>query len=81
MWTQQTENNAVWVCTITIRHNNQDKQCRFFVVSGYGPVLLGIPDIEIFHILSVKCRTIEPRKYVREINEENVENKPDTKKN
>ena len=43
---------------VKIEHNNKHKLCNFFVVSGNGQVLLGMPDIEIQNILAVICNTI-----------------------
>ena len=33
--------------------------CRFFVVPGNDPVLLGMPDIGILDILTINCNTID----------------------
>ena len=69
------------VCNITIRHKENHKLCRFFVVPGDSPAVSGIPEIEIVGILSVKCNTIEPRRHIQEINEQHIEEKSCTNKN
>ena len=38
-------------CTLKIRHNAKCGQCRFFVVPGDSPTLLGMPDIELLSIM------------------------------
>ena len=35
--------------------------CRFFVLLGYGPSLLGMPDIEVLDILTIHCNTIDTK--------------------
>ena len=61
------------VCINTIRYKDIHKSCRFFVVTGGSPELLGMPNIEILSILSVKCSTIEPRSHTWESNEYRTE--------
>ena len=41
--------------------------------TGDGPALLGLLDIKIPGILSVKCNTTEPGRNMREINEQSME--------
>ena len=43
------------ICTVKLRHENKCVRCRFFVVPGNGPALLGIPDIELLSILRITC--------------------------
>ena len=38
------------------------KKCIFFVVPGYGEVLLGMPDIELLNILHMNCNTVGTEK-------------------
>ena len=38
--------------------------------SANGPALLGMLDIEMLEILSVKCNTIDLKKQIQEINEQ-----------
>ena len=39
-------------CSVNIKHNDKCVKCRFFVVPGDGPVLIGIPDIHLLGIIS-----------------------------
>ena len=41
------------VCTIRLRHKDQDVKCSFFVVPGHGPELIGMLDIELLNILKI----------------------------
>ena len=61
------------VSSAKIRGTN--KLCIIFVVLGGGPALLAIPDIEIPGILSMKHTTVEARRCMRGINEQNLRNK------
>ena len=51
------------------------------VVWGGGPTLLGIPDIKILDILSVKGITIQPRRCTPEIHKQSREDKYCSNKN
>ena len=42
---------------------------------GGSTALLGMPDNKIISILSVKCTTIEPRRYTQEIKEQSLDGK------
>ena len=46
------------VCTVNLRHKDKCAKCRFFVIPGDGPALLGMPDIELLNILRVSCEVI-----------------------
>ena len=39
-------------CYIALTHKEEQKICKFFVVSGGGPALLGMPDIDNLGILT-----------------------------
>ena len=43
-----------------------------FIVLGDGQAMLGMSDIEILNILSVKCSTLEPSGHMREIDEQRI---------
>ena len=34
-------------------------KCRFFVVPGGGPVILGMPDTEVLGILKITCEVTD----------------------
>ena len=57
------------------------KLCRFFVVPGGGPALLGMPDIKILGILSVICNRLELRGHTGGTGEHRIEDKSCTNKN
>ena len=46
------------MCTVRLRYKDKNAKCRFFVVPGDGPALLGMPDIELLHILKIMCDMI-----------------------
>ena len=56
-------------------HKNKQKPCRFFVVSGGGPGLLGIPDVEILELQSVNSNTLEPSWKSRQISGQTKQDK------
>ena len=61
-------------------HKDKQKPCKFFVVPGEGPSLLGMPDVETLELLSVNCNTIEPGQMNRQINEHRMQDKSNTNK-
>ena len=77
----KSKRKQLGVCGVTIRHKSKGKLCRFIVAPGGSLALLGMPDIEMHSLLSVKCITIEPRRHVRKINGHSMENKSCTNKN
>ena len=69
---QATKNNSVILKTyrqsnieqlgmyiVRFIHKNKIAKCRFFVVSGDGSALLGLPDIKLLDILKIICETME----------------------
>ena len=50
------------ICNLTIKHKYKQKLHRFFVVPGNGPAILGMLEIEVQGILSMKYRTVDPQK-------------------
>ena len=46
------------MCTVRLRHKDKIAKCRFFVVPGDGPALLGMPDIELLDILKIMCKVM-----------------------
>ena len=50
------------------KHTCINKLCRFYVVSGGHPALLGLPVIKILGILNVKCNMIVTIKLTQGIN-------------
>ena len=43
------------VCAVKFRHKIKFPKCRFPVVPGDGPALLGKPDIEVLGVLKITC--------------------------
>ena len=66
---------------MTTRYKDKHKVCRFFVVPRGGPVLMGMPDVEMLDFLIVKFNTLEQRRHTREINEQSREDKSCAKNN
>ena len=50
---KHTVSLAICMCTVRLRYRDKIAKCRFFVVPGDGPVLLGMPGIELLDILKV----------------------------
>ena len=46
------------MCIVRLRHRGKTVKCRIFVVTGDGPVLLWMPDIELLDILKIICAVI-----------------------
>ena len=49
-------------CVVVIENINKCKIYIFFVVTGDGDTLLGMPDIDLSNILQIKCNTIHTKK-------------------
>ena len=47
------------VCSVKLRHKDKVARCRFFVVPGDGPVLLGMPETELLGIPKIACELVE----------------------
>ena len=47
------------ICKVKIEHNNKQKICKFFVLTGNGKALLGMPHIDILNIIQINCNTID----------------------
>ena len=43
------------MCTVRLRCKDKTAKCRFSLVPGDGPVLLGMPDIEVLNIPRIIC--------------------------
>ena len=54
----QSDIEQLGMCTVKLRHKNKSAQCRFFVVPGDGPALIGMPDIELLSVLRITCNVI-----------------------
>ena len=61
------------VCMIKLRHKDMIARCRFFVVPGHGPALLGIPDTEFLGILKIMCNVPEGQQTDRKYDSETME--------
>ena len=46
------------MCIVKFRHKDENAKCRFFVVSGDGPALLGMPDSKLLYILRITSEVI-----------------------
>ena len=69
----QSDIEQLGVCTVRLRHNDNNAKCRFFVVLGDGPALLGVPDIEMLNILKTTCEMIGDPHESRKFNLQTIE--------
>ena len=53
------------MCSVKIRHKDKVARCRFFVVPGDGPALLGMPDIKLLSILMIMFNVTEDQQTSR----------------
>ena len=55
------------MCTVRLRHKDEDAKCGFLVVVGDGSILLGMMDVKLLNILNIECEVIgdphESRKF------------------
>ena len=51
---------------------NKSNVCKFLVIPGRGPALLGVPCIKMLGFLGVECNTIGPRRHTLEIDEQSI---------
>ena len=61
------------VCTVRLIHRDKNAKCRFFVVPGDDPALLGMTDIELLNILKVMCEVIGVPPESRKFNLQTIE--------
>ena len=61
------------MCTEKLRHKDQIARCRFLVVSGGGPALLEMPDIELLSILKIMCDVVEGQQADRKFDSQTME--------
>ena len=61
------------MCTVRLRYKNKNAKCRFCVVPGEGPALIGMPDIKLLNILKIICEVIDDRHESKKINFQTVE--------
>ena len=59
------------MCTVRLRH--QIVICRFFVLLGDGPSLLGMPDIQLLDILKMMCEVVEYQQADRKLNSQTIQ--------
>ena len=64
----QTTITQFCIRRLKIEHNYKYKMCNFFVVSGNGQAILGMPDIEILSLLIISCNTIGTMKADKNVN-------------
>ena len=51
----QWDIEQIEMCTVKVRYKDKSTKYRFFVVPGYSPTPIGIPDIELLNILRITC--------------------------
>ena len=56
-----------------LRYKDKGAKCRFFLVPGDGPELLGMPDIELLNILRITCAVISGPHESRKLDSEAIE--------
>ena len=61
------------VSSVKLRHKDKAARCRIFVVTGDGPALLGMPDIELLVILKITCEVIEDQQVGRKFDSQAME--------
>ena len=69
----QSDIKQLGVCTVILRHKIKDAKCRFLVVPGDSPALLGRPDIELPTILIITCEVIDDTDECRKIDSQTIE--------
>ena len=78
-----THNNSgipqLGVYIVQIMHKGIQKPCRLFIILGEGPVLLGMPDVQTFELLSVNYNTIGQNSKNRQTNEQRTQGESNTK--
>ena len=61
------------VSLVKARHKDKVTRCRFFIVPGDGPALLGMPDVKLVGILEIMCEVVEDQWVDREFNLQTIE--------
>ena len=61
------------MCTVTLRNKDEIARCGFFVVPKHGPVLLGMPDIELLVILKLMSEVVGGQHADRKFNSQIVQ--------
>ena len=64
----QSDIEQLGVCTVRLRHKDKIARCRFFIVPGDSPVLLGMPDLELLDVLKITCKILEGQQADRTFN-------------
>ena len=63
--TLKTYNNSnleqLDIYSVQLRHKDKVVRCRFFVVLGIGPALLGMPDIELLVLLKIMYEVLNQK--------------------
>ena len=62
-------------------HQEKQEPCRFLVVQARGPAQLGMLDVKTLEVLSVNCKTIDPRGKNQQINKQTTQDKSSMNKN
>ena len=69
---EQNIHNQLGTCVVIIAYKNKRRKCEFFVVSGNGQVLLGMPDTAALNIINVNIDSIEADGTQRENSNTNI---------
>ena len=65
---EQLDVRSVW-----LRHKDKVVRCRFFVVTGTSPALLGKLDIELLELLKIVCEVLDQHQIGRKFNLQTIE--------
>ena len=69
----QSDMKQLHVCAVRLRYRDKYDKCRFFVVPGDDPILLGMPRIEMLNILKIMCEVIGDPHESRKLNSQTIE--------
>ena len=78
---EQDKHSTIGICIFTSKDKNAQKLCRFSVVPGNGPAILGMPDSDLLDILTINWNTIQVGWQVKLIKDQKVEEQNYTNNN
>ena len=56
------------VCSVQLRYKDKAVRCRFFVVPGDGPALVGMLGIKLLGLLKIACQVLDQQQADRNFN-------------
>ena len=73
----KTYNNShieqLGICSVWLKHKDNVVRCRFFVVPGNGPALLGMLDTELLELLKIMSKVLNQQQVGRKVNSQTKE--------